>query len=114
MSLFPVFTFWARVWIVMPLLVLLFGCFLNLIISLIGVSENVNRYVRPEDQERKPFIDGATGGENLKTAFDACEITDMLKQQNIYIERDLVELGEDIGHGKFLDVKSVRKTGKFK
>ncbi|OPL33151.1 hypothetical protein AM593_06399, partial [Mytilus galloprovincialis] len=34
-------------------------------------------------------------------SFDAIGTADMLKQQNIFIERDLVRLGEDIGHGNF-------------
>lgn len=33
-------------------------------------------------------------------SFDAIGTADMLKQQNIFIERDLVRLGEDIGHGE--------------
>ncbi|CAG2248798.1 HGFR [Mytilus edulis] len=44
-------------------------------------------------------VEGATW--DPKPGFDAIEIVDMLKQQNIFIERDLVRLGQDIGHGNF-------------
>jgi hypothetical protein len=33
-----------------------------------------------------------------KTGFDAIETTNMLIAQNIYIERDKLILGQDIGH----------------
>lgn len=60
------------------------------------------RYVKQNKKESvsELFVEGATW--DPKPGFDAIEIVDMLKQQNIFIERDLIRLGQDIGHGEYI------------
>ncbi|VDI82559.1 proto-oncogene tyrosine-protein kinase Met [Mytilus galloprovincialis] len=66
-----------------------------------STEQGMPRYVKQNKKESvsELVVEGATW--DPKPGFDAIEIVDMLKQQNIFIERDLVRLGQDIGHGNF-------------
>ncbi|XP_071126109.1 hepatocyte growth factor receptor-like isoform X2 [Mytilus edulis] len=66
-----------------------------------STEQGMPRYVKQNKKESvsELFVEGATW--DPKPGFDAIEIVDMLKQQNIFIERDLIRLGQDIGHGNF-------------
>ncbi|XP_052081048.1 hepatocyte growth factor receptor-like isoform X4 [Mytilus californianus] len=63
-----------------------------------SAEQGMPRYVKQKKQSVSELVvEGAT----WNPGFDAIGIVDMLKQQNIFIERDLVRLGQDIGHGNF-------------
>ncbi|VDH96957.1 proto-oncogene tyrosine-protein kinase Met [Mytilus galloprovincialis] len=66
-----------------------------------STEQGMPRYVKQNKKESvsELVVEGATW--DPKPGFDAIGIVDMLKQQNIFIERDLVRLGQDIGHGNF-------------
>ena len=62
-------------------------------------SEAAPRYVKQQRGFEVNSVGRATGGVYPKTGFDVFETADLLKQHNIFVERDRVRLGEDIGHG---------------
>ncbi|CAC5415514.1 MET [Mytilus coruscus] len=65
-----------------------------------SAEQGMPRYVKHKKQGVSELVvKGAS--RNPKPGFDAIRIVDMLKEQNIFIERDLVRLGQDIGHGNF-------------
>ncbi|XP_076089860.1 hepatocyte growth factor receptor-like [Mytilus galloprovincialis] len=65
-----------------------------------SAEQRTPRYVKQKGEIGEELIvKGATG--NSQPKFDAIGTVDMLKEQNIFIERDLVRLGKDIGQGNF-------------
>ncbi|CAG2248797.1 HGFR [Mytilus edulis] len=67
--------------------------------SVVYLNSTETRGLMDPPTDTELVVEGATW--DPKPGFDAIEIVDMLKQQNIFIERDLVRLGQDIGHGNF-------------
>lgn len=64
-----------------------------------SAEQRTPRYVKQKGEIGEELIvKGATG--NSQPKFDAIGTVDMLKEQNIFIERDLVRLGKDIGQGE--------------